>query len=286
MSDAIKNRGLDKTHINWFPGHMAKTKREIKENIKLIDLVYDVIDARMPISSRVIDLGEYILDKPKITIVTKYDLCDKEKTDKILKTFNNTIIKCDLLNGNIKEILSKTKEFQDELNNKRKEKGLMPTKIRVLVVGAPNVGKSTLINRLVGRKSQATGNKPGVTKKLNWIRINKDIELLDSPGILYPKIENQETAHILAALSSIKEEILDIEIISKFIIKKLIELYPNTLKERYKLDSIDEETIIDDIAKNRGFFEKGGLIDYERVYKTIIQDLKNGNIKNITLDTL
>lgn len=286
MSDAIKNRGLDKTHINWFPGHMAKTKREIKENIKLIDLVYDVIDARMPISSRVIDLDEYILDKPKITIVTKYDLCDKEKTDKILKTFNNTIIKCDLLNGNIKEILSKTKEFQDELNNKRKEKGLMPTKIRVLVVGAPNVGKSTLINRLVGRKSQATGNKPGVTKKLNWIRINKDIELLDSPGILYPKIENQETAHILAALSSIKEEILDIEIISKFIIKKLIELYPNTLKERYKLDSIDEETIIDDIAKNRGFFEKGGLIDYERVYKTIIQDLKNGNIKNITLDTL
>lgn len=286
MSDAIKNRGLDKTHINWFPGHMAKTKREIKENIKLIDLVYDVIDARMPISSRVIDLGEYILDKPKITIVTKYDLCDKEKTDKILKTFNNTIIKCDLLNGNIKEILSKTKEFQDELNNKRKEKGLMPTKIRVLVVGAPNVGKSTLINRLVGRKSQATGNKPGVTKKLNWIRINKDIELLDSPGILYPKIENQETAHILAALSSIKEEILDIEIISKFIIKKLIELYPNTLKERYKLDSIDEETIIDDIAKNRGFIEKGGLIDYERVYKTIIQDLKNGNIKNITLDTL
>ncbi len=286
MSDAIKNRGLDKTHINWFPGHMAKTKREIKENIKLIDLVYDVIDARMPISSRVIDLDEYILDKPKITIVTKYDLCDKEKTDKILKTFNNTIIKCDLLNGNIKEILSKTKEFQDELNNKRKEKGLMPTKIRVLVVGAPNVGKSTLINRLVGRKSQATGNKPGVTKKLNWIRINKDIELLDSPGILYHKIENQETAHILAALSSIKEEILDIEIISKFIIKKLIELYPNTLKERYKLDSIDEETIIDDIAKNRGFIEKGGLIDYERVYKTIIQDLKNGNIKNITLDTL
>lgn len=278
----------NKTNINWYPGHMAKTKRELKENMKYIDLVYEVIDARMPISSRVIDLDEIIKDKPKIIIVTKYDLCDVKKTDQILeKEYNNDIVvKCDLLKGNLNEILNKTKEVHNSLNKIREEKGMLSSKIRVLVVGAPNVGKSTLINRLVGRKSQKTGNQPGVTRNLNWIRINDNIELLDSPGILYPKLANDEVAQVLAVLSSIKEEILDKEMIASFIIDKLMELYPEKLKERYKLEELDKDTIYDDIGKNRGLIQRGGIIDYDRVFTTIIQDIKTGLINNITLDSL
>ncbi len=275
----------NKTNINWYPGHMAKAKREIKENMGLIDVVYEVIDARMPISSKVENIDEIIGSKPKILVVTKYDVCDKNITDELLKKYNDYIVvKCDLMKGNVNEVLNKTKDLSKIINEDRAKKGLKPRKIRVVVIGAPNVGKSTLINRLVGRKSVQTGNTPGVTKALGWVRINDDIELLDSPGILWPKIENQENAHILAALSSIKEEILDIEDLARFIINKLNELYPNALKERYKLDTIDLETIYEDIAKKRGILAKGGVPDYEKVYSIIIKDLKDGSFGNITLD--
>ena len=268
----------NKTNINWYPGHMAKTKRELKENMVLIDLVYEVIDARMPISSKVADMDEIIKGKPKILVVSKYDVCDKAITDKILEKYKDyTIVKCDLLNG-------KTKEISQKLNDERKAKGLKPRKVRAVVVGAPNVGKSTLINKLVGKKAVQTGNTPGVTKNLGWIRINEDVELMDSPGILWPKLENQENAHVLAALSSIKEEILNLEDIANFVINKLSELYPNNLKERYNLDNIDMDTIYDDIAKRRGLLSKGGIPDYDKVCLTIIRDLKDGKFGNITLD--
>ena len=143
---------------------------------------------------------------------------------------------------------------------------------------------SSLINKLVGKKAVQTGNTPGVTKSLGWIRINNDVELMDSPGILWPKLDNQENAHVLASLSSIKEEILDIEDIARFIINKLSELYPDKLKERYKLESINLETIYEDIAKKRGLLGKGGIIDYDKVYLTIVKDLKDSKFGNITLD--
>ncbi len=275
----------NKTNINWYPGHMAKARRELKENMSLIDAVYEVIDARMPISSKVEDIDEIIGNKPKILIVSKYDMCDKSITDELLKKYSDyTIVKCDLLNGNINELLNKTKDISNRINEERSKKGLKPRKIRVVVIGAPNVGKSTLINKLVRKKSAQTGNTPGVTKALGWIRINNDIELLDSPGILWPKIENQENAHVLAALSSIKEEVIDTEDLARFIINKLNELYPDKIKERYKLDEIDLETIYDDIAKKRGMLAKGGFSDYEKVYSIIIKDLKDGSFGNVTLD--
>lgn len=224
--------------------------------------------------------------------MTKYDLCDKKETDKFIKYYEKkgyVVIPVDLTTGaNVKKILEVSRELLKEEQEKRAAKGMRQRSIRALIVGVPNAGKSTLINRLVGRKSAGVGNKPGFTKSLSWIRINKDIELLDSPGILWPKIENQESAHILAALSSIKEEILNQDQIAVFILKKLHELYPELLKERYGITDIDDDLIetYDLIAKKRGALTKGGVADYEKVSNIIIRDLKNNYFENITLDRL
>ena len=283
-----------KTSINWYPGHMAKTKREIGEKLNLIDVVYEVVDARMPLSSKIVDINDLIKDKPRIMVMTKYDLCDKTETDKIIKYYESTgykVIPVDLMNNTnsgIKKIIEATNEIMVGVNNKRKEKGLMSRAGRVLIVGIPNAGKSTLINRLVGKKAAGVGNTPGFTKSLSWIRINKDLELLDSPGILWPKMENQEAAHVLACLSSIKEEILNIDQIAIFILKKLFELYPEKLEERYGITELDEDYIetYDMIASRRGALSRGGVADYEKVSNIIVRDLKNGYFGDITLDRL
>ena len=286
------NNGMGKTVINWYPGHMAKTKREIIEKLNLIDVVYEVIDARMPLSSKIVDIDELIKDKPRILVMTKYDLCDKVETDKIIKYYENMgykVVPVDLMSGlNVKSILDYTKEIMDIENKKRESKGMKPRAARALIVGVPNAGKSTLINRLVGKKSAGVGNTPGFTKSLSWIRINKDVELLDSPGILWPKMEDQEAAHVLACLSSIKEEILDTDAIAAFILKKLYELYPDRLEDRYGIVELDEDLIesYDMIAKKRGALSRGGVADYDKVSNVIIRDLKNGYFGNITFDRL
>ena len=245
----------NKTNINWYPGHMAKTKREIKEKLDLIDIVYEVIDSRMPISSKIVDIDELIKNKPRILIATKYDLCDKSVTDKILDNYKKDgyiVVNVNLKeNKNTNLILEETKKIANDINNKRIQKGMKPRKIRVLVVGVPNAGKSTLINRLVGKKAVVVGDRPGVTKSLGWIRIGETIELLDSPGILWPKIENQTHAYNLACLSSIKEEILNLDDIALYILKTMNELYPDKLKERYGIDNFDIENI-EDILYNIG----------------------------------
>ena len=285
-------KSFSKVPISWYPGHMNKARREMKEKMNLIDIVYEVIDARMPISSKIVDIDELIGNKKRILIMTKYDICDKEETNKFIKYYESlgyTVIPVDLMNGKeTSKIIDKSMELMKEENLKRKEKGLKPRSIRALIVGVPNVGKSTLINRLVGKKSAGVGNKPGFTKSLSWIRIHKDIELLDSPGILWPKIENQDNAHVLAALSSIKEEILDTMNLSCFILDKMIRLYPKNLEERYGITEIDEDYIetFDLIGKKRGALTRGGVADYDKVANIIIRDLKNGYLGNVTLDRL
>ena len=289
---ANEEKSFQKGSINWYPGHMAKTKREIREKLNLIDIVYEVIDARMPKSSKIVDIDDLIKNKPRLLIMTKYDLCDKNETNKFIKYYEDLgyqVIPVDLMSGtNVSKIIDASEEVLKEENEKRKAKGLKPRNIRALILGVPNAGKSTLINRLVGKKSAGVGNKPGFTKSLSWIRIHKNIDLLDTPGILWPKLEDQESAHILASFSSIKEEILNEDQIAFFILRKLYELYPKALEERYGISELDEDLIeaYDMIASRRGALTKGGVADYERVSRIILQDFKNGYFGPITFDRL
>ncbi len=286
-------KSFSKVPISWYPGHMAKTKREIKEKLPLIDVVYEVVDARMPISSKVIDIDDIIKNKPRILIMTKYDMCDKSQTDKIIEYYKEkgySVVPVDLIkNTNVNLIIKETSKVSDIINVERKKKGLKPKQsVRALVIGAPNVGKSTLINRLVGKKKTVTGNKPGVTKQLSWIRVGSNIELLDTPGILWPKLENQEHAYNLAALSSVKEEVVDLQDLSIYILHKLNELYPNYLEKRYGITIVSDDIIatLEEIGNRRGAKISGGEIDYDKVYSIIIRDLKEGLIGPVTLDRL
>ena len=279
----------EKVNINWYPGHMAKTKRLIKEQIDLIDIVYEVIDARMPFSSKIIDIDEIVKNKPRILIFNKIDLCDKAETNKWIKYYEDKGYKVISYNleghPNMKNLIDLTMEVMKDTLEKRKEKGLKQRKIRALVVGIPNVGKSTLINRLANKKVAGIGNKPGVTKNLSWIRVNEDIELLDSPGILWPKLD-EKNAFNLAALTAIKEEVLPLYDVVYYVIEMLNKYYPNKLKERYGLEELDEDMIanLEFIGKRRGCLIKGGEIDYDKVIDLIISDIKNGYIKEITFD--
>ena len=231
---------MNNSQIQWYPGHMAKTKRELKERMNLIDCIYEIIDARMPLSSKIKDIDDILRDKPRILIMTKKDLCDLDTTNKWVKKYEDDgyrVILVDLnSNNDYKKIIEVTKELMRNVQEKRKNQGLKEKEIKVGVVGVPNVGKSTLINKLAGRKVASVGNKPGVTKQVNWLKTNCGLLLLDTPGILWPKIEDNEEALNLASTATIKTEILNMTDIGGYLVSFLKNYYPHILEERYKID--------------------------------------------------
>ena len=269
-----EEKSFSNTSINWYPGHMAKTKREITEKINLIDIVFEIIDARIPYSSKNNEITKMIGNKPRILIMTKSDLCDKEKTLKWKRYYEDNgynVVLLDLIHDkNLGELLNITNKLAGEVNEKRKLKGLKPRKARILILGIPNVGKSTLINRLVGKKVTSVGNRPGVTKSLEWIRVNDKLELMDTPGILWPKLEGENIALNLASMTAIKEEILDKESVAIYIINTMLKKYPDRIIERYKLtDTSDIVEILDQIGKKVGAI-RINEVDYEKVYTIVL----------------
>ncbi len=287
------NKEQNTTNINWYPGHMAKTKRLIKEKINLVDIVIHVIDSRIPKSSFIPDIDDFTFKKKKILLMSKYDLCDKEMTNKWKKFYENKgyqVILSDINNSKIKsEIVDKVEYLMKEENDKRKKRGLLPKKARVMIVGVSNVGKSTLINKLVNKKVLEVGNKPGVTKSLNTVKINDKIDLIDTPGVLWPKIEDGEIALNLACMTIIKEEVLPLDEVAIYILEKLNLLYKDKLKKEFGLDSFSKDNIVEQyaqISKYKKIPLKNGEVDYDKLNLIIVNSIKNQSLKGITFDIL
>ena len=293
----------NKTNINWYPGHMAKTKKQIIEDLKLIDVVIELLDARIPVSSQNPDMKEIVKDKKKIVLFNKCDLADESETKKWVEKYKkeSTIaIAVDANSGKgINEVTRQiTKIMQEELD-KNAAKGRTGRKIRAMVLGIPNVGKSSFINRISKKTSAIVGNKPGVTRQKQWIRVDDKIELLDTPGVLWPKFESNEVALNLAFTGTIKDDILDKIDIAYYLLKYLLENYKENVIERYKLDKdeIDEILQNDDnpenenimqvfylIGKKRGAIVSGGNVDEQKVANIILDDFRTTRLGKITIE--
>ncbi|MBD8921964.1 ribosome biogenesis GTPase YlqF [bacterium] len=288
MKNINQEEKLTKVGINWYPGHMAKTKRELKERMNLIDLIYEVIDARMPSSSKIKDIDDILKDKKRILVMTKKDLCDLEQTNKWVDFYKKQgyeVILMDLTNNDdYKKLVKITNDYMKDVQEKRKEKGLKNKEIKIGIIGIPNVGKSTLINKLAGKKVANTGNKPGVTKQINWLKTSSGFLLLDTPGILWPKLSNELEALCLAATASIRPEVLNIEEIGYFLLEFFNDNYPDKIKEKYNIEiSDDVYEIFDNLAKRFNFYDNGE-INYEKISQRVYNDLVSGVLKGVTFD--
>lgn len=278
------------TKINWFPGHMKKTQREIKENLKLVDAVIEIRDARIAASSANPDIDRLCEGKPRIILLNKSDLCEvratKEWINK-LSSENIMVLEVNCLTGKgLNQIKPALENLLKEKLDRLRKKGLVKMQMRVMVVGIPNVGKSTFINKMAKNTVAKTGDKPGVTKSKQWIKTKMDIEMLDTPGVLWPKFEDEETALNLAFTGAIKDEIMDTEELAFNLVKRLQGAYPKQLKERYKLDEINEDPLenLNNIARKRGCLIKGGEIDYNRISTILLDEFRGGKIGMISLE--
>lgn len=281
MNNSVNN--LDKTNINWYPGHMAKANRQMLEQLKLVDIIIELRDARMPLSSGNPLLKELANNKKRLIILNKADKADKKENDKWINYFDEALLIDSLNENNTNKIIEKVKTILKDKLEKAKAKGIRKKTLRAMVVGIPNVGKSTFINNIVKKKIAKTENKPGVTRSLQWIRINEDVELLDTPGVLWPKIEDNKQALTLALLGSINDEILDKEELANYGLTYIKENYPNLLNKRYEIDE-NKEDLINEIARSKNCLKNNNEIDKDKVLKMILKDIRNNNIGNITFE--
>ncbi|MBK5240928.1 ribosome biogenesis GTPase YlqF [Clostridium sp.] len=276
--------------INWFPGHMAKTRRQIQESLKLVDAVIEMRDARIVNSSANPQIDEICKDKPRIILLNKSDLAEDKVTKEWIQKLTTDTVKPlsvnSLTGGGLKSIKTTLDELLKEKQDRQRKKGLVNIITRVMVVGIPNVGKSSLINKLAKNHSAKTGDKPGVTKSKQWIKTSIGIELMDTPGVLWPKFEDQVVGLNLAFTGAIKDEIMDIEELALRLVERLQVVNPQRLMERYKLPEIMEEAIdnLDNIAKKRGHVISGGNIDYNRVAVMLLDEFRGGKLGSISLE--
>ena len=282
-------KSLPSTSVNCYPGHMAKTKKMLEEKKDLIDVVLELVDARIPYSSKINDSEDILKTKPHILVMTKSDLADTADTKKWSKYYTDKGYSVIAINADnkddLKKLVNRINEVMQEKLAKKKIKGNNSDLIHACVLGIPNVGKSTLINRLAGRKVSKVGNNPGITRSLTWLKTNSNIVILDTPGILWPKLEQETVALNLACMSAIKEDILPLDKVACHILLKLEKYYPEILKNRYNLENLDDfEEAYNVIARKIGALNKGGEADYRRVSTYIINEIKLEKIKNITFD--
>lgn len=286
----MENNRQNSTNINWYPGHMAKTKKQLIEDLKLIDIVVEVVDARIPLASINPDIQEYIKEKTKIVVLNKADLADENETKNWVKKYNSqgiTAVEVEASNGkNIQSVVNKIKVEYEKIKEKYIQKGRIGKSIRVMVIGIPNVGKSTFINSLAKRNTAKVGNKPGVTKQKQWIKIDNNIEIMDTPGMLWPRLDNQEYAMHLAFCGTIGENSIDNEEIAYYLLEYLIKNYPNRIEERYNIKIENKETIeiLEEIARKRGAIVSGGNINMQKISDIILNEFRSGKLGRITIE--
>ena len=276
-------------HFQWYPGHMTKAKRMMQENIKLIDLVIELVDARIPISSRNPDIDELGKNKARLILLNKSDLAEEKQNDAWVEYFKNkgfSVVKVNSRKGGgIKSIQGVIQEACKEKMERDRKMGILNRPVRAMVVGIPNVGKSTFINTLAGKACAKTGNKPGVTKGKQWIRLNKNVELLDTPGILWPKFEDQTVGLRLAFIGSIKDEILNVEELAAEMIQFMKKYYTGVLAEKYNIvESEDPYKCLADIAESRHCLLRGSELDTNKAALLLIDDFRGGRLGRITLE--
>lgn len=291
MNNLENQGGVNKSVINWYPGHMTKAVRQMKEDIKLIDLVIELLDARIPLSSRNPDIDDLGKNKARLVLLNKSDLADETDNNKWIQYFKNKGIIALKINSKnkqgIKEINNAVQIACKEKIERDKKRGIINRPVRAMVVGIPNVGKSTFINAYAGRAAAKTGNKPGVTKGKQWIKLNKNLELLDTPGILWPKFDNQTIGMHLAFIGSINDNILDVTELAYQLVKLLATTYPKVVVERYKIEGHEDPLqVMYQVAEVRGCKLKGNQADLEKTSKIIMDDFRAGKLGRITLDKL
>lgn len=302
MEKEQDDNSYHKININWYPGHMAKTKRQILEDLKLIDVVVEILDARIPISSQNPDIGKYTQGKARLIVLNKSDLSNEIENKKWVQHFEKNDIPAVLVDSNsgkgISEAVKKIQAIYNKDEDKFSSKGRIGKSIRVMILGIPNVGKSSFINRITKKSSAQVGNRPGVTRQKQWVRISENIELLDTPGVLWPKFESEEVALNLAYTGTIKDDILQTIEIGFSLLKCLINNYKENLVSRYKIEKSELEEVLNQdieendkvlelmnlIGKKRGAIMSGGVVNQDKVAKIILDDFRNARIGNITLE--